>query len=151
MEDEHFVLKIHGSIDNPDKLIFRQADYAQAHNNYSYFYQILNALLLTQTFLFLEAGLNDPDIKLLLENYVFQYPMSRKHTFVIPDNQMSMDERMVYSETFGLDFLLYDSKDNHRELTDSIKDWGTWLTHEEIYWLMCKIGNQNCNSHINIK
>lgn len=121
---ERFVLKIHGSIDNPDNLIFSQADYAQARNDHFNFYQILNALLLTQTFLFLGASLNDPDIKLLLENYAFQYPMSRKHIFVIPNNQMSEDERNIYSETLGLDFLLYDSKDNHKELTDSIKDLG---------------------------
>jgi len=119
---ERFVLKIHGSIDNPDSLIFSQADYAQARNNYFNFYQILNALFLTQTFLFLGAGLNDPDIKLLLENYAFQYPSSRKHIFVIPNDQMSEDERKIYSETLGLEFLLYNSENNHIELTDSIKD-----------------------------
>lgn len=119
---ERFVLKIHGSIDNPDNLIFSQADYAHARNNYFNFYQILNSLLLTQTFLFLGAGLNDPDIKLLLENYAFQYPMSRKHMFVIPNNQMGEDERSIYNETLGVDFLLYDRKDNHKELTDSIKE-----------------------------
>ena len=119
---ERLILKIHGTIDNPDKLVFSQVDYAKARNEHRHFYQILNALLLTQTFSFVGAGLNDPDIKLLLENYAFQYPMSRKHIFVIPDDQMSDDERFIHSETLGLDFLLYNCHDNHKELTDSIID-----------------------------
>lgn len=116
------ILKLHGSISTPAKTIFSHVDYAKARSEYSGFYQLLNALLLTQTFLFMGAGLNDPDIKLLLENYAFQYKTSRKHYFIIPSNQLSAKEREIYEESLNIKFLLYNSANNHQELTDSIRE-----------------------------
>ena len=119
-QPDRIVLKIHGCISNPNKMIFSQVDYARARNEYSSFYQILNALVITQTFVFFGAGLNDPDIRLLLENYSFQFQWSRKHFFVIPNNQLTEVERKIYEESLNLQFLLYDPADNHKELTDSL-------------------------------
>ena len=116
------ILKLHGSITTPAQMIFTQVDYALARNTFSPFYQLLNALLLTQTFLFMGAGLNDPDIKLLLENYAFQYKTSRKHYFLIPKNQLSDKEIEIYEETLNIKFLQYNSADNHKELTDSLRN-----------------------------
>lgn len=116
------VLKLHGSITTPAQMIFTQLDYAQARTTYSSFYQLLNALLLTQTFLFMGSGLNDPDIKLLLENYAFQYKSSRKHFFLIPKKQLSDKEIEVYEETLNIKFLQYNPADNHKELTDSLRE-----------------------------
>lgn len=115
------ILKIHGNISTPGQMIFTQVDYAKARNNYSSFYQLLNALLLTQTFLFMGAGLNDPDIKLLLENYAFQYKSSRKHYFLIPKKQLSEKEIEIYEETLNIKFLQYSPADNHKELTESLR------------------------------
>ena len=114
------ILKIHGNIGTPDQMIFTQVDYAQARNSYSSFYQLINALLLTQTFLFMGAGLNDPDIKLLLENYAFQYKTSRKHYFLIPKKQLSEKEIEIYEETLNIKFLQYSPAENHKELTESL-------------------------------
>lgn len=120
-KSDRIVLKIHGCISNPDKMIFSQVDYAQARNYYRGFYQILNALIITQTFVFFGAGLNDPDIRLLLENYAFQFQWSRKHFFVIPNNQLTEAERKIHEESLNLQFILYDPADNHKELTESLK------------------------------
>lgn len=114
------ILKLHGSINTPNQMIFTQKDYALARNSYSSFYQLLNALLLTQTFIFMGAGLNDPDIKLLLENYAFQFSKCRKHYFIIPKKQLSDKEIEIYEETLNVKFLQYNSVDNHKELTDSL-------------------------------
>lgn len=119
---DRIVLKIHGCISNPDKMIFSQVDYARARNEYSSFYQILNALIITQTFVFLGVGLNDPDIRLLLENYSFQFQWSRKHFFVIPKDQLSDVERKIYEESLNIQFILYDPSDNHKELTESLSE-----------------------------
>lgn len=114
------ILKIHGDIGTPGRMIFTQVDYARARNSYSSFYQLLNALLLTQTFLFMGAGLNDPDIRLLLENYAFQYKTSRKHYFLIPKKQLSEKEVEIYEEALNITFLQYNPADNHKELTESL-------------------------------
>lgn len=121
-DSDRIILKIHGCISKPDRMIFSQVDYAKARNKYSGFYQILNALIITQTFVFLGAGLNDPDIRLLLENYSFQYEWSRKHFFVIPNKQLTDTERKIYEESLNISFILYDSSNNHKELTDSLRD-----------------------------
>lgn len=121
-DSEDMVLKIHGSIDNPHDMIFTQSEYAEVRSKYPEFYQIFNALLITRTFLFLGSGLSDPDIRLLLENYSFQYRWSRKHFFVIPKDQLSNIEISIYSKILNLEFLLYDPVNNHQELTDSLWD-----------------------------
>lgn len=120
--DNPLILKIHGDIDSPDKLIFTKIDYAKARTEYNDFYSILEALLLTNTFIFIGAGLNDPDIALLLEDYNFKYGFTRKHYFVIPKNELSNIEREIYEKSMGLQFIEYDSKNSHIQLTEGIRD-----------------------------
>lgn len=120
--DNRLILKIHGDIGTPDKLIFTKVDYARARTIYSDFYSILEALLLTHTFIFLGAGLNDPDIALLLEDYNFKYGFTRKHYFVIPQKGLTDLERKIYEDSMGLQFLEYDPKNNHEQLLESILD-----------------------------
>jgi hypothetical protein len=76
------ILKVHGTIDTPDNMIFTRADYTRARNDYSGFYSVLEALSITHTFLFIGCGLNDPDIKLILENHAFIHKWSEPHYFV---------------------------------------------------------------------
>lgn len=117
------VLKIHGTIDERRKLIFSKKDYAKARNEHANFYRLLESLILTKTFLFLGAGLNDPDIQLLLENYSFQYGHARKHYFVIHEKEYSDDELLVYEETLNLKFIKYDWKvriRSHQDFLDSV-------------------------------
>lgn len=119
---DDLILKLHGTIDTPNKMVFTQSQYAEARNHNPGFYQILSALITTHTFLFLGAGLNDPDIRLLLENYAFQYQWSRKHFFVIPNDQLSKSEMKVFERSLNLEFILYNSENNHQELKDSLKE-----------------------------
>ena len=114
------IIKTHGSISHPHEVIFTSNDYAQIRNKYREFYDIINALILTRTFLFLGAGLNDPDIKLLMENYSFRYKYSRKHQFVIPSDAMSSEEETIYSDLLNMNFLKYDRADEHQELKESL-------------------------------
>lgn len=123
--DSRLILKIHGDIGTPDKLIFTKVDYAKARANYGDFYSIIEALLLTHTFIFLGAGLNDPDIALLLEDYNFKYGFTRKHYFVIPKNEISDVEREIYKNSMGLQFLEYDPKNCHVQLLEGLKDLNT--------------------------
>jgi hypothetical protein len=76
------ILKVHGTIDTPDKMIFTRADYTKARNDCSGFYSVLEALSITHTFLFIGCGLNDPDIKLMLEDHAFIHKFSEPHYFV---------------------------------------------------------------------
>jgi hypothetical protein len=78
------ILKVHGTIDTPDKMIFTRADYTKARNDHWGFYAVLEALSITHTFLFVGCGLNDPDIKLMLEDHAFIHKWAEPHYFVMP-------------------------------------------------------------------
>jgi len=119
--DGRLILKIHGSIDSPDKMIFTRSEYAEARTKYAPFYHILSALSLTHTFLFLGCGVNDPDIKLLMEDVFFRYPHARKHIMVLPKDSIHNDISQIVSDTMNLNIIQYSHKKNHLELTTSLK------------------------------
>ena len=119
-EDGRLILKIHGSIDSPNRMVFTRSEYAKARNEYRQFYHILDALALTHTFLFLGCGVNDPDIKLLLEDAFFRHPMSRRHVMVLPQRELHHEVLKVVEETMNLRILEYSPANGHAELTDSL-------------------------------
>lgn len=119
-KNERIILKIHGCISSPNELIFSKLDYARARTNFHNFYLILESLILTHTFIFFGAGINDPDIRLLLEDYAFRYKLTKKHQFIVPKNELSDDEFKIYSDSMNINFIKYDSKSNHKEFVDSL-------------------------------
>lgn len=116
------VIKAHGSIDKPDKMIFSRAEYSEAKIAYRNFYTIFEALILTHTFLFVGCGLNDPDIKLLLEDYSYRFKCARNHYFILPTRTIHSDEADILKSAMNLKFITYSSEDNHQELTDSLSE-----------------------------
>jgi hypothetical protein len=122
-----FVLKIHGCIDEPGKMIFSRQDYAAARNRYANFYSILDALAITHTFIFLGCGVNDPDVRLILENYAFRFKDSRSHFIVMPRRSCHEDEKTVIQSSMNLKVLTYDAKNNHAELGSSIEQLTQWV------------------------
>ena len=116
------ILKVHGTIDSPDKLIFTRAEYAKARTKYSSFYEILEALALTHTFIFLGCGVNDPDIKLLLEDTLFKHNSSRSHIMLLPTKSLHNSVAEVIQDTMNLNIIRYSPRDDHKELLDSISN-----------------------------
>lgn len=120
-EDRTHIIKIHGSIDHPDELIFTQEDYARARVRSAAFYDVLEACLLSHTFLFLGCGISDPDLNLMLENHRFNFPHSRPH-YLVTSSKIPKDMVGSLRRNRNLKCLIYDSKDNHAELLESLKE-----------------------------
>ena len=116
------ILKIHGSVDTPARMIFSRIEYAQARNQYRVFYGILDALALTHTFLFLGCGLDDPDIRLVLENYAFSHNYGRPHYYVIPKTLINKHVHSAIEKSLNVSLLTYDKRDSHRLLVDGLDD-----------------------------
>jgi hypothetical protein len=116
------VLKIHGTIDSPERTIFTRSAYAQARTEHGHFYRLLEALLLTHTFIFLGASMRDPDIQLLLEDQAFRFSGTRPHYMIMPNDGASTAVLEIIEESMNLRTLLYDPTDNHSELADSLSD-----------------------------
>lgn len=119
----NYILKIHGSVDNPNSLIFSRSEYikmAFGNENYNDF---IESLLLNYTFVFVGFSMDDPAITSLMEMYSLRYPNSRPHYIFspngIPDNIVA-----IYKSMRKLVVLQYDPADHHAKLPELIIELG---------------------------
>lgn len=119
---EHLIIKIHGSVESPDNLIFTRKDYSESRTKYRDFYHLIDALSITHTFIFIGCGTNDPDIRLLLEDYSFKFAQNKKHYIIMSKNAVNSKVREIISETMSLKALLYDPANHHEKLTEALED-----------------------------
>lgn len=116
-----YVVKIHGSISSPQTLIFTEKDYAYARVKNAAFYAALDACLLSHTFLFVGCGIADPDIRLILENHNFRFPLARPHYFVT-SSKINKDLERSLRDNRNLKCLRYSPANDHEELPVLLKD-----------------------------
>ncbi|MDM5251014.1 SIR2 family protein [Lysinibacillus sp. G4S2] len=64
---QNLIIKAHGTIDDVNNIIFTDNEFFMARRENIDFYNVLKALFLTHTVVFLGYSLNDPDINLQLE------------------------------------------------------------------------------------
>jgi hypothetical protein len=114
------ILKIHGTIDSPDRMIFGRAKYAESRVKHAGFYHLVDALLLTNTFFLLGCGLDDPDIQLLFEKFSYRFPTSQPHYMTIADS-MHNDQELLLRDTRKLKLLRYSRAHDHKELEESLE------------------------------
>jgi len=119
---ERVLIKSHGSISNANKLIFTRTDYAKARNEHSQFYELLDALLRTHAFIFIGCGIDDPDIRSLLENYRYRHPYGQSHYFVTADTNFSDQVKIVLSESLKINIIEYPASKDHGNLTLWLKE-----------------------------
>lgn len=113
---ERVLIKSHGSISNPNHLIFTRTDYAKARNKNREFYELLDALLRTHTFIFVGCGFDDPDIRALLENYRYRHEYGQNHFFVTGKQDQSKQIKDVYSDSLKIRLIEYPLDKNHTQL-----------------------------------
>ncbi|CEJ49181.1 SIR2 family protein [Xanthomonas citri pv. bilvae] len=114
------ILKIHGSIDAASSAIITRSDYARLRVKHAGFYRVIDALFATHTFLFLGASMNDPDIRLILEDYANQYEHSRPHFVVMPNGHLHARELEVLEESMNVRAIFYDPENHHQQLSDGV-------------------------------
>lgn len=119
--ERNYIIKIHGSVDNPNSLIFSRSEYIRMAFGNSNYNNFIESLLLNYTFLFVGFSMNDPAIVSLMEMYALKYPDSRPHYIFsgdkIDDNVISMYKRLR-----KLVLIEYDPVDNHSVLPVIISD-----------------------------
>ncbi len=122
---DYLIIKAHGSIDDPEHIVFTHGQYSRVRNEHAAFYRMLDALLLTNTFIFLGCGISDPDIQLVLENLNFSFPGCRPHYMVLPSNNTSQDELDCVASNRNLEFLTYENPDGtHSQLLGNLTKLG---------------------------
>ncbi|GAA5495754.1 hypothetical protein Rhal01_01933 [Rubritalea halochordaticola] len=119
---DRMILKMHGTIDSPAKLIFTRSDYTQARTKHRDFYSLIESLGLTHTFLFIGCGVSDPDISLVFEDMFSKYPDSPCHVMSIPKNEIKGVEEEIFTELTNIKLIKYDPKDGHKAVVDWVRD-----------------------------
>lgn len=120
--DQYVIIKSHGSVTQPDRLIFTRRDYAEARSKYRDFYDLINSLLRTHSFLFVGCGIDDPDIRLLLEDYCFRHHYSQSHYFVSPSKRFSNTVKEVLQDSLKLHLVEYAATADHAGLTTGLEE-----------------------------
>lgn len=120
---DYLIIKAHGTIDDPDHMIFTHGQYSRVRSQHASFYRIMDALMLTHTFIFIGCGVSDPDIQLVLENSNFSYPGCRPHYMVSDENTLDSKIRDCLSKNRNIEFLTYENPDGmHSELLANLQE-----------------------------
>jgi len=107
------IIKAHGCITDPSKIVLTRSQYFQERQNYPNFYKVLDALFLTNTLLFLGYSLSDPDIQLMLENSNITYKASHPH-YALVEAGMEESIKKAYKEAYNIDFIEFPAGDFSR-------------------------------------
>ena len=115
--NKRVIIKAHGTIDNTHNLVFTKREYLKAKKMYPEFYQILSALFITNTLLFLGCGMNDPDVNLILEDV---YTTTKAHNphYVVTSNQIHPYKEKYWLETYNVVTLKYGP--DHDDLIENV-------------------------------
>lgn len=118
-DDKPYLIKLHGSINHTESMIFSLSDYAaKAHANWQYS-SFMETLLCTHTVIFIGFSMRDAAITNLLEIYAQRYPKNRPHYAFMPD--FDSDRKVRIMKNYRKLFIIpYRSKNDHRQLTQHI-------------------------------
>lgn len=119
---DRLIIKAHGTIDTPADMIFSRYQYNEARQKYRDFYNIIDSLLHTHTFVFIGCGYNDPDIRLVLENHSFMHKNCRPHFFLAQKNSIQKQLIKIMKDNSNLEVLTYDFGENHQNLCESLEE-----------------------------
>ncbi|RNE88326.1 SIR2 family protein, partial [Marichromatium sp. AB32] len=119
--DTRLILKSHGCVTSPENIIFTRRDYAEARTKHVLFYEILKSLALTNTFLFIGCGTEDPDIRTLFEDIQFAHGRTPHHYMTLPKGEVHEEIIKIAESSMRIKFIEYSPEENHKELTDSLK------------------------------
>lgn len=120
------IIKAHGCVNDTSKIVLTRSQYFRAKQENHEFYEILNALFMTNTLLFVGYSMSDPDIQLLLENANIFSRSTHPHYALVGDDIIPDIEESMRN-AYNIEFLKYpagqyDEINNYlRELADQVE------------------------------
>lgn len=118
---EQLVIKMHGDIDDIDKIVITRKSYAEFRNTRSAFLRLVESLFLHNTAIFIGCGLSDPNVSLMMENLRISFGGARPHYFLIGDD-MNEEYRRVVEESQNIRFLFYSVSSEYDKLPSVLTD-----------------------------
>jgi hypothetical protein len=117
--DTRLIIKAHGSIDNISTMMFTRAEYHRAKEEYSRFYEILKAIFLTHTAVFIGCSMEDPDVLLMLEDVKITASAERPHYVLIRQRSQDIYSVSDWKKTYNISPLEYGP--SHADLVNDLK------------------------------
>jgi hypothetical protein len=117
--DVRLIIKAHGSIDDISKMVFTRAEYHRAKAEYSRFYDILKAIFLTHTAVFIGCSMEDPDVLLLLEDVKITASAEKPHYVLIRKGSQDYFSVSDWRKTYNICPLEYGP--SHADLVDDLR------------------------------
>ena len=114
------VMKAHGCVSDPTKIVLSRSSYYTAKRDHPGFYQVLDALFLTHTILFVGASLTDPDIQLVLENVNISAPSAHPH-YALVEKTRHPSIKAAIKKTHNVELIEY-SKGKHGLAVGAMND-----------------------------
>ncbi len=114
------IIKAHGCINDPSKIVLTRSQYFQERQNHPNFYQVLDALFLTSTLFFVGYSLSDPDIQLILENSNITYKAPHPHYALFPDG-VNVSIKKAYKEAYNIEFVEFEDG-NYEQANEMLED-----------------------------
>ncbi len=110
-----YIVKLHGTIDQPEELIFAKSEYnRKAFNDWAY-RKFIETVLVTYTVVFVGFSMNDPAVSFVIEMYAQRLPDARPHYIFLngefPDRYIELMKNIR-----RLFIIPYSEKNNHGEL-----------------------------------
>lgn len=104
------LIKVHGSVDKSSEVVLTRSDYARLRRDGANVLEVLQALFLTRTALFVGYSMGDPDIQLLLENVLGARGAVPAHYLLGPSDtpDYALD---VYEYCYGTALIKFQSGD----------------------------------------
>lgn len=119
-DNESYIIKIHGSIDDIETLVFAKSDYNKYAFNHWAYGEFLRCILLTHTVVFIGFSMSDPAVSLAVEMYAHRFPSARPHYIFLADEDS--DEICAISRDLrGLYVISYQSTNGHQELVGGLQ------------------------------
>jgi hypothetical protein len=94
------LIKIHGSVDDSSELILTRSDYSRLRRKGAHALEVVQALFLTRTVLFVGYSFSDPDVQLILENILGATGDVASH-YLLTSSAIPTHIREIYRYCYG--------------------------------------------------
>lgn len=124
--DIRLIIKAHGCINDARSMVFTKAQYHKAKKDYPQFYEILKAIFLTHTCIFIGCSMDDPDILLALEEVKITSSSTFPHYVLTREGDNTELAKNDWNKTYNIRALEYGP--NHSDLNVDLKDLNEKIT-----------------------
>lgn len=119
-DEQFFVFKLHGDIDNIASVILTRRDYDEIMFRHPHVRTVLQAILLTNTVLFVGYSVRDPDFEMVLAEVSLLFRGTTPLSFALLPADSGVIESL-YRERMNIQMIPYDPAHDHAEVTEILQ------------------------------